>query len=164
MPYTDGFKARMIERMAGPEGISANALAREVGVSQSTLSHWLRQRRLGGVKKPNKPRRWTAEEKLRVVREASGLEDEALGELLRREGLHEVQLQEWTKAVLASLTPSKPKKTGPTREERRISALERELDRKDKALAEVTALLALKKRAQELWGDVDDDTDTGNAT
>ncbi|MFT7680222.1 MAG: hypothetical protein ACI8QC_004228 [Planctomycetota bacterium] len=34
MPYTQGFKARMIQRMAGPEGITANALSNEVGVSQ----------------------------------------------------------------------------------------------------------------------------------
>ncbi len=36
--YTAGFKARMVQRMAGPESISATALAKEVGASQVTLS------------------------------------------------------------------------------------------------------------------------------
>ena len=40
--YTEGFRARMIERLAGPDAISASALAKEVGVSQNTLSRWLR--------------------------------------------------------------------------------------------------------------------------
>ena len=40
--YTTGFKGRMVQRMAGREAISANALAQEVGVSQNTLSRWLR--------------------------------------------------------------------------------------------------------------------------
>ena len=95
MIYEEGFKDRMIQRMAGPEAISANALAQEVGVAQATLSRWLKDRRLNGMKKkaPKQQRRWTATEKLRVVREALRLDDDQLGELLRREGLHEPQLR-----------------------------------------------------------------------
>jgi len=47
-------------------------------------------------------------------------------------------------------------------EPKKIRALQKELNRKDKALAEVTAILTLKKRMQELWGDEDDDTDSRN--
>jgi hypothetical protein len=35
--------------------------------------------------------------------------------------------------------------------------LERELKRKDKALAEAVALLVLSKKARALWGEEDDD-------
>jgi len=45
-------------------------------------------------------------------------------------------------------------------EARKIKELERELLRKERALAEVAALLALKKKADAIWGDGDDDTDT----
>ena len=48
-------------------------------------------------------------------------------------------------------------------EAKRIRELERELNRKDKALAEVTALLALKKKLESLFGDEDDDTTGRNA-
>lgn len=171
MVYTEGFKARMIERMAGAEGISANALGEEVGVAQPTLSRWLRERKLSGMKKkaPKKQQRWTACEKLRVVREASSLEDDQLGELLRREGLHEPQVREWMESVdaaaLASLTSTNKKdRTKSTPEHKKINRLEKELARKDKALAEVGALLALKKKVQQIWGDEDDDTPTRIAT
>ena len=40
---------------------------------------------------------------------------------------------------------------------KKIRALEKELQRKDKALAETAALLVLKKKVQEIWGDEDDE-------
>ena len=48
----------------------------------------------------------------------------------------------------------------PSPEAKKIRALEKELNRKEKALAEVAALLALEKKAEEIWGDGDDDTTT----
>lgn len=99
MSYTDGFKARMIERMAGPEQISATALSKKVGVPQSTLSRWLwlrGVRRFGLMEENKRPgdRTRTAEEKLRIVLEASQLDEDELGALLRHEGIHEAQLKQ----------------------------------------------------------------------
>jgi transposase-like protein len=171
MAYEEGLKSRMIERMLGPERISANALGQEIGVSPATLSRWLRDRKLSGMKTkaPKKQQRWTAVEKLRVVREASSLGDDQLGELLRREGLHEPQIRDWMEAAdeaaLASLTTkTKKDRTKSTPEQKKIHQLKKELARKDKALAEVGALLALKKKVQQIWGDEDDDTPTENET
>jgi len=171
VPYNEGFKARMIQRMAGPEGITATALSREVGIGQPTLSRWLRERSLGGMMTDDQlrtRRTWTATEKLRVVQEASQLKDDKLGELLRREGIHEANLAEWTETgnagALARLAPAKRSRSRRTPEQKRIDELEKELTRKEKALAEVTALLVLKKKVQELWGDGDDDTDTRRGT
>ncbi len=45
-----------------------------------------------------------------------------------------------------------------------MRTLEKEVNRKDKALAEVTALLALRKKVEALWGDADDDTGTRSGT
>jgi transposase-like protein len=170
MDYSRGFKARMIERMAGPEQISATALAQEVGVSQSTLSRWLRA---GGARRVEATttndrrgsRTWTAQEKLRLVHEASGLSAEELGAFLRRAGLHEVQLKEWTEAATAALSTT-PKRKGRTAspEAKRIKNLERELHRKEKALAELAALLALQKKLETIWGDEGDGTDTRSGT
>ncbi len=42
-------------------------------------------------------------------------------------------------------------------DERRIKELERELRQKEKALAETAALLVLRKKAQAIWGEVEDD-------
>ncbi len=160
----------MVKRLVGPERISASALSREVGVSQATLSRWKQTARTltsmsGSKDKPERdamsPRQWSLEEKLRAVVEAADISNEDLGEFLRSKGLHMAQLDEWRLAAQQALegsTKSKRRKASP--EAKQIKALEKELLRKDRALAEVTALLALKKRIQELWGDEDDDTTT----
>ena len=41
----------------------------------------------------------------------------------------------------------------------RLAVVERELRRKEKALADAAALLVLKKKVQDIWGDADDTTD-----
>lgn len=163
--YSDVFRSRMVERMVGPEAVSANALALEVGVSQNSLSRWLREARsLQGMSdKPKGSKRskkkWSGAEKLRIVMEASALTGSELGALLRREGVHEAELQEWRAAAEAALQEASRGKAKPSNEVKRIKELERELDRKEKALAEAAALLVLKKKVQEIWGDEDDTTD-----
>jgi transposase len=160
--YSEAFKARVVQRLVGPRAMSANALAAEIGVSQVSVSRWLRvARSVGAMSVPSEKQKkvWTGAEKLRVVTEASGLSGSDLGALLRREGLHEAQLLSWRKAAEAALgVPARPRPGG-SPEAKRIRELERELRRKDKALAETAALLVLKKKVQAIWGDGDDTTD-----
>ena len=151
----------MVRRLIGPSAISANALAREVGVGQTMLSRWLRESRsVEPMNSSKKKHRWTGAEKLRVLLDARGLSETDLGALLRREGLHESDLTAWQAAAEAALSPGHraPAATEQHRDQRRIHELERELRRKDAALAETAALLVLKKKVQEIWGDADDAT------
>lgn len=102
-------------------------------------------------------RQWTAAEKLRVVIEAGTLDEAGVGELLRREGLHAADLQHFREEALAGLE-AKPTRAGP--EAKRIKELERELNRKEKALAEAAALLVLRKKLNALWEEAEgEDTD-----
>lgn len=161
--YSAAFKERVVRRLIGPSAISANALAEELGVSQPTLSRWLREASTlapMATKKtnPKSPRNWTPAEKLRVVAAAQDLDDEKLGEFLRREGVHKEQLDQWREAATAALQAGKPRKAAVSEETRKIKRLEAELDRKTKALAEAAALLVLKKKVQAIWGDEDDST------
>jgi hypothetical protein len=112
-------------------------------------------------KKPATQR--SALEKARLLVESSRLSGEALGAFLRREGVREAELANWRTVIEAELG-KRPSKKKQTPEERRIRELEKELNRKDRALAEVTALLALKKRIQEIWGDGDESTPTRSET
>jgi hypothetical protein len=85
-----------------------------------------------------------------------------LGEFLRRRGLHEDQLRQWQETAdagaLESLRGRKP--AGKSAETKRVKELERELRRKEKALAEAAALLVLRKKAEALWGDEDASTES----
>ncbi len=168
-PYSEAFRAKMVKKLASASGPSATALSQEVGVHQSTLSRWLREAaRVGGMrqeKRPQgrRPQDWTAAEKLDAVLEAASLSEEDLGGFLRRQGLHRSQLEQWREQMLRGLE-EKPRRRSPakTAEGRRLRELEKELRRKDAALAETAALLVLKKKVAAIWGDGDDDTPPRN--
>jgi transposase-like protein len=172
----------MVQRLSGPRAISANALSDEVGIPQGTLSRWLKQASTVGLKmnapdddvdKDNdssttaptskRAQDWSAEEKVALVLEAAATPAAELGALLRRRGVHEAQLDEWRKQMTEGVrSPGRAERKATAAETQRIRQLERELKRKDKALAETAALLVLKKKAQAIWGDEDDDTDPKN--
>lgn len=167
----------MVQRMAGPESLSAVKLAEEVGVHQTTLSRWRREssgeekreRRVERVKSSQVKERRSVRpddlppaEKFRLVMEGCALSEDELGAFLRRNGLHEAQLEEWRQkveeAAVGALGSPKKRRRGKSPEAKRLQVLERELNRKDKALAEVTALLALKKKLEILLGDEGEST------
>jgi len=180
MQYADMFKNAMVQKMTGPGAMSASALSKRVEVPQATLSKWLRKAgvdspygfpnnaygygNMAKIKGTRSPNDWSAEDKLKVVMEAAALDDEQLGAFLREKGLHMTHLEQWRKQMLDGLQHTGSKKRARDKKEntKRIRALEKELRRKDKALAETAALLVLKKKVQEIWGDEDDPTAGSN--
>jgi len=172
--YSEQFKLKMIRQMVGPHAKSGVQVAAETGVGATTLSRWVAEANsLGPVPKNGRGKRselwgkmvptnkrtedWTPEEKMHAVLQASALSDEELGAFLRETGLHQIHLDEWRETVLESL--GKHPRAKKQSESKRVKQLERELRRKEKALAETAALLVLKKKVQEIWGDEDDDTE-----
>jgi transposase-like protein len=161
MAYSTRFREKMVQKMLGPDGRSATSLAAQAGVSPSTLSRWLEEAKLASMTPKKKPssgssatKRWTPAEKLRVVREAMALDEASLGALLRREGLHQADLDRFRQEVLAAADEgfsARGKRSGPNPEQKRLKQLEKELARKDKALAEAAALLVLRKKAETLF-------------
>ena len=174
MEYSEKFKAALVRRMAGPRAVSASALEVEVGVPQPTLSRWLREAgSLGGMaeddgKRGTKTRArktWTATEKMRVLHAANGVDEATLGEILRREGLHSDDLRRWRDEALQGLSPGGADKQATAADRARIKELERELHRKEKALAEAAALLVLRKKLEALhWFEDDAPTDSSEKT
>lgn len=169
--YSEKFKARMVEKLAGPKGMTSVQLAAETGVPQPTLSRWLREastlRKKMATRQDDEEQMLEAaeaperspEEKLSLVIEAASVSEAELGEWLRRKGIHAAQLEEWRSTALSGLKGKAEQRKEKAADARQIRQLERELVRKDKALAEAAALLVLQKKVQEIWGDADDDTD-----
>lgn len=167
-------RARMVARLMGPNAVSATALSRETGISQATLSRWKQSaakipemsKKPEAKSKVQRPAATAArqgatkrsgEDKLALVVQAEGLEGEDLGAFLRREGVHLAELEQWRKVAREAL--GAPKRQAPSKELRQLRA---EVARKDKALAETAALLVLKKKVAEIWGDEDDDIEETN--
>lgn len=109
-----------------------------------------------------RPQDWTQDEKIGAVVESMSLTEEQLGGFLRQRGLYRATLDEWRESMLrgarAELGGHAVKKAK-SADVKRIRQLERELMRKDKALAEAAALLILQKKIPSLLGGEDDDTE-----
>lgn len=157
-------RERIEQRLVRPDCPPLVALADETGIPAGTLGHWRKQLR-GAERHPfmredvgmssNNDRRdtdWNPNDRFRAVFETENLEGEELGAYLREHGLHAATLERWRQDALAGLgTPRKQPKSS-----RRIRELERELRRKEKALAETAALLVLQKKLRHLLEDEDD--------
>ncbi len=134
--------------------MSALQLSRETGVRQQNLSRWLLQARTLPLVASDKHivRELSVEQKAQVLADGSRLTGKELVAYLEREGVKLAEFEQWRLALEEGGTAS-------TATTRRIRKLERELARKEKALAEAAALLVLKKTVESLYHDEDDDTD-----
>ena len=162
--YSEKFKARMVSRMLGERRISAGILSEEVGIPQPTLSRWLRDAgTIADVSDSKKeaptgksPEGWSPQEKLQAVMESAGVAEADLGVWLRRRGLKEEHLRQWRAQALSGIA-ARPSRAN-AEDRKKVQTLEKELTRKDRALAETAALLVLQGKMQALWAVEDDAT------
>ncbi|MEA2013836.1 MAG: transposase [Thermodesulfobacteriota bacterium] len=102
-------------------------------------------------------RRFTAEYKLRILKEAESCKEQGqLGSLLRREGLYSSNLITWQrqmeKGTLEALSPRKrgPKAKRPDPSARRIAELERENQKLKKKLRQAETIIDVQKKISEI--------------
>jgi len=134
-------------------------IAKEFGVGRSTIGKWLKEyKQKGSIKlstKEKRPKDWTAEERLSSLIETGTMSAEKRTAWCRKNGIFIHNLEQWKKDAISAIMPDSNK--AQIEKERNfkkeIAALKKDLSRKDKALAETAALLVLKKKAQEIWGE-----------
>lgn len=157
MKYTDGFRGSIIKKVLHGGGKSAWQVAQETGVNVTTIQNWLRKHKAGslvldGSEGGQTPGQRSPTEKLALLMESRGLDETRRGEWLRQNGLHSEHLPLWEQELTNMMND---KQTDLTTEnsvlKKRNKELEKELARKDKALAEAAVLLTLKKNFQHLF-------------
>jgi len=162
--YSAERKEALQRRMMAPENKPAAELARETGIAYQTLYTWRRQLKTQGIAVPRNGKnseQWSSEDKFAVVLETATMSMAEQAEYCRRKGLFVEQIKAWRQICLgananaAEMAKSQREQT--KEDQKRIRALEKELNRKEKALAEVAALLVLRKKAQAIWGDTSED-------
>ncbi len=143
-------------------------VAAELNMPLHTLKGWLKQSRKGDadVAMPGRlpqslpARQWSAAERLLALHESHGRSGEALHAWCRENGLFEHQLKAWHEAFCHSPEPETAQQRREAQGELKAlqgkhELLQRELRRKERALAEAAALLVLQKKFQALLGDED---------
>ncbi len=161
MKYSVEFKQSAVQKLLRRGQRTVLEITEELGVARPTLYQWRKElASVGDMKKSTSPKDRPGHEKLKVLIEYGALPLEKRGEYLRRNGLHEDNLHEWSAQIEKAFLPLK--KSLQERQElgvqiEKVKKLEKELQRKDKALAEVSALLILKKKADLIWGSGEDE-------
>ena len=126
------------------------AVAREIGVGVDTLERW----RSEALSNPARERAWTAAARLEAVIATAAMDEAARSAWCRAQGVYPQQLAQWRQAAAAALAEPEEARASPQQtkqDRRRIKELERELNRKDKALAEAAALLILSKKVEAIF-------------
>jgi transposase len=161
--YSKEFKEKMLAKVLSPNAPSAIELAKESGVPYATLYHWIVKSRnnksIVGEGSPMRPKDRTAETKLQAVFDTLHMTKEERGAYCRKKGLYTHHLDEWKEQILSGLNSVDSKVHKSEYRELMVNnkQLKTDLRRKEKALAEASALLILKKKASLIWGDGEDD-------
>ena len=160
IPIATELKEKALIRLLPPYNWSLRQVADEIGTSPATVCKWRKTLEEKGLlvteQTPQSPESWTAERKFTVVLETAALSELALSEYCRGRGLYPEQIKAWKKVCIEAnqITQNRTKRVNDQevrQDKKRIKDLEKELTRKEKALAEVAALLVLREKCNALW-------------
>jgi Transposase. len=162
--YSKELKEKIIEKMLTDRNTSIAELSRETGLHENTLRRWKSNGLQKGLSQSTNCKtadKWSSQDKFIIVLETAAMSQVELSEYCRKKGLYPEQVKAWKDACIqanggvaeeaARLNQELKKKE---QENKKIS---KELDRKEKALAEAAALLVLRKNADAIWGDKEEE-------
>lgn len=153
-------KRAILVKMLAPDAPTITSLAKQEGISEATLYNWRQKLRQEGRPVPtptsnrnNQP--WTPQAKFAIIVETATLNEAELAEYCRGKGLYPEQVHTWRELAVSAQheTPkTQAEQLKSTQSyQKKIKELQREVDRKNKALAEAAALLVLQKKLRALW-------------
>ena len=158
--YSAERKASVLSKLLPPLNRSVPEVSQEEGIAAGTLYHWRDKARLKGNVVPGNKKTtdaWPAEARLATVVEVASLSAAELGRYCREKGLYVEQVVAWREACVEGQRSAQEQRVSEREElrvsKRRIKELEREFRHKERALAEVAALLVVRKKLNALWGD-----------
>ena len=165
--YSEKLRRSMSAKILIPGGPSVLSLSRETGISPASLSRWVRKYKGNGALfmtgGQRRPQDWSGSERFEAILATNNLKGAELGVYLRKNGLTSAHLERWKQEFINIVDSGhgkvgrKPKNQMEKALQKENKALKRDLRRKDKALAETSALLILKKKAREIWGIPEDE-------
>ena len=143
-------------RLLPPESAALELVAQEVGIGAGTLERW----REDAQSRPARGRAWTAGARLEAVVTTASMSEAGKSAWCREHGVYPAELDKWRASCTAALASPEEARASPqaTRQDRkRIKELERDLLRKDRALAETAALLVLSKKVAVIFSKGEDE-------
>ncbi len=164
MGYSIERKEAVLKKMLPPNNCSIAELAQQEGISDATLYNWRQQARDSGKLMPdsdNTPEGWHSRDKFAAVLETATMSEAEVAEYCRQRGLYPEQVHQWRAACEQAndwnRATEKHLKEATRTDRKKLKLLEKELARKEKALAEVAALLVLRKKFDAMFEEHEED-------
>jgi transposase len=161
LPYSRSVKVGVLKKVLPPEGGNIASVSKETGISEQTIRNWINKEASGSLDEKvgeKSPRHLSSSEKYQLLMESKRIPKQELGEFLRKRGLHSQHLTLWDQEFAEMVKDNGKKQEKKVRDlQKKVRELVKELNVKDKALAETVALLVLKKKLNLLMGDQKDD-------
>ena len=158
--YSPERKESILKKLLPPYNLTVTEVSEQEGISTASLYNWRKQARLEGVPVPGRKKSsddWSSEAKLAVVVETAILSEAELSEYCRKKGLYPEQVKAWKQDCLDGFSANPERKRQEQKQskadKKQIRQLEKELHRKEKALAEAAALLVLRKKLNAFYGE-----------
>jgi transposase len=155
--FSPEFKASIVQKISSPGGPSVAQMARELGVHYTSVRNWVKNHANTRAMKNSKD--WTPEAKLEAIIKTATMSENELGEYLRANGLHSADIEQWKQDFYGAQKSAGRPKLDPElvqlRDEKK--ELSKDLKRKDRALAEMSARIVLLKKSRLIWGDSEED-------
>ncbi|MFT5296552.1 MAG: transposase [Colwellia sp.] len=147
-----------------PNSYSLRQIASELGVGLGTVQKWRQKLVDNGHQFENDKSQgsgYSADQKFTTVITTAIMSEHELASYYREHGLFVEQIKSWKALYIAAHKPSQDSQynlnTARRADKKKIKSLEKELNRKDKALAETAALLALREKYNDLWDNSEED-------
>ncbi len=161
--YSDERRKAVVAKLLPPYNLSVAEVASQENISPATIYKWRKEARTEGRCLPDSsdPRveGWSSRDKFAAVVETAAMNTEEVAAYCRQRGIYSDQLKRWRhdceQAASLSYDEQRQEADLAKQQRKRIQELERELRRKNDALAETAALLTLSKKVRAIWGDAE---------
>lgn len=170
--FTQAFKQQAVEKaLRRDPSVSFHAVANMLGIGHSTLYRWIVDAKNPAADAPEgsfnmnknsekKPHDWSLEERFQMIVECAALDKDAMNQACRKRGIYPHHIEQWRRDFLTPSTQNTAKSDALELKKlkQEFSVAKKDLNRKNKALAEAAALLVLQKKVNALWGNNEDDS------
>lgn len=170
--YTHAFKQQAVQKALNRgHDVRFDTIASALCIANSTLYKWIDDAKHSGRNDPKdnslmtkkhekKPQDWSIEERFQMIVSCAPLDKEAINQRCRECGLYPHHIEQWRHDFLSLAAKNTVKEDALELKKlkQKFNATKKDLNRKNKALAEAAALLVLQKKVNAYWDSVEDDS------
>ncbi len=160
--YGQAFKVQSVEKaLSRSSDRTLKQIADNLGIGYSTLQTWIRLAKKNKLEKPQdpmtkekSPQDWSKTQRLESIMLTYQMTEEDVSKYCREHGLYPHHIAEWKAEFISNTEESKSASRQEIKHlKQENKQLQKDLNRKNKALSETAALLVLSKKCQAIWGE-----------